>query len=485
MGGIMPAIALFVFPALLLIVIAAAVLIVRGLLGVQLFTEPRCMKCGYDLRKTRFEDEGSRGCPECGADLNQPKAVKFGKRQRKPKLIVAGLAVGVLPIVLLMFVSTTRVMSGGANRSHLSNAALIANLAMNANQPWDWQELQRRLTANRLSNAEVDQAIAQLTVYLNQQRAAGQRQGPLHWSDQFIRLALARQAVSPTQFEQLCRAHYDGRISLANVTVAARQGKPILLEPRIDSSWDLDNCQLVFAIREALIDGTPASIVDRHQPAKALHADELSGKSHDYFHNLALDAALDPGEHELKVVVDVGVLPRNAPLVGMSGKPGQKARWQNPLATWSTDLTAKFRMTPADQSPITLETDPMLNPAGVGGLRVARAYAVPMPKGARVMVRITGRDSAPGAFCFRYKVRIDGKEHSSRQAFGKAANWGMNSGEGAIDLREPLPPEVTKIDVILEPDLETAERYPQLHTIWGKPVEFPDVPLERHDLAGP
>src|SRR5690606_234110 len=120
MGGIMPAIALFVFPALLLIVIAAAVLIVRGLLGVQLFTEPRCMKCGYDLRKTRFEDEGSRGCPECGADLNQPKAVKFGKRQRKPKLIVAGLAVGVLPIVLLMFVSTTRVMSGGANRSHLS-----------------------------------------------------------------------------------------------------------------------------------------------------------------------------------------------------------------------------------------------------------------------------------------------------------------------------------------------------------------------------
>lgn len=67
--------------AILMCAVPGLILLCRGLLGCQLSTEP-WFRSGYDLRKTRFEDDDTRPFPECGADLARPKALRIDKRDR-------------------------------------------------------------------------------------------------------------------------------------------------------------------------------------------------------------------------------------------------------------------------------------------------------------------------------------------------------------------------------------------------------------------
>ena len=82
----------------------ALVLLIRGLIGRQLFTEPRCMRCGYDVRTAWADGGKGRTCPECGADLTQLRAVRFGRRQRRPMMALwgAGLLLFAIAVAVMM-----------------------------------------------------------------------------------------------------------------------------------------------------------------------------------------------------------------------------------------------------------------------------------------------------------------------------------------------------------------------------------------------
>ena len=69
---------------------AGMILLVRGMRGVPSLSEPRCAKCGYDLRGSAGAPAGV--CPECGADLTKPRAVRWGDYRKRPKLIWTGAA---------------------------------------------------------------------------------------------------------------------------------------------------------------------------------------------------------------------------------------------------------------------------------------------------------------------------------------------------------------------------------------------------------
>src|SRR5215207_5998107 len=91
--------------------IAGVVMIALGIRGRPVFGLPRCAKCGYDLRNVPFAsvaDGAEMKCPECGQTLADPAAVTFGKWQRQPKRIVAGVVVLVAPwlFLLLLFVAS-------------------------------------------------------------------------------------------------------------------------------------------------------------------------------------------------------------------------------------------------------------------------------------------------------------------------------------------------------------------------------------------
>lgn len=45
-----------------------------------------------------------------------------------------------------------------------------------------------------------------------------------------------------------------------------------------------------------------------------------------------------------------------------------------------------------------------------------------------------------------------------------------------------IPRELKTVDVTLQPDLKFAEEKMDVDRIWGKPIVFKNVPLERYDL---
>ena len=465
------------------LLVPGIVLCVLGLVGRQTFTEPRCVRCKYDLRKTRFEDEEAKACPECGSDLSRPRAVRFGRRQRRLRFLAAGAVLLLLLPVAGVLLVRLQSFGGarGAARSK-SNAALIAGLPAGAQEPWDWHELERRLRAGRLSAAEVDQAIAQVTAYLNQQRTAGKTVRHLHWARGFVELAITSGDVSPGRFQKLCRAIFGSAPELENVHRAVRRGRPIQFRLQIDDPLSLHNLNLVYALRQVTVDDREVQVVRRHGDEAVVHPDELSGGRHDGPEGVALKLDLPPGTYEVRFHTDMGVLPPNAALVGLGGKPGQTPRWQNPLCTWQGTCSATVRITAEDESPITLITDAALDPGGAGGLTVSRAYTVPLHEGVRIVAVVDGTDAPLVPYCFRTRVRVNGAEHVSRNTFGHAKNWSLSSNEPRIDLPSPLPAHVERITVILEPAPESAERFPRLESIWGRSIVFEDVPLERHDL---
>lgn len=62
------------------------VLLVRGLWGKHVGDEPRCRRCKYNLTGLP-----SNRCPECGADLDAPRATVIGLRQRRKAALIVGL----------------------------------------------------------------------------------------------------------------------------------------------------------------------------------------------------------------------------------------------------------------------------------------------------------------------------------------------------------------------------------------------------------
>lgn len=78
---------LLIIFALLLFLLPGVVMLRRGLMGKRIDDHPVCKACKFDL----VGSPEAESCPECGADLTKPKAVRIGNRQRQTGGIVAGL----------------------------------------------------------------------------------------------------------------------------------------------------------------------------------------------------------------------------------------------------------------------------------------------------------------------------------------------------------------------------------------------------------
>ena len=80
---------------LLIVAAVGAFLVARGWRGRLLDDHPLCRRCGFDLFGL---PAGSIVCSECGADLDKPRAIVVGHRQRRPGFILLGAAMVLLSI---------------------------------------------------------------------------------------------------------------------------------------------------------------------------------------------------------------------------------------------------------------------------------------------------------------------------------------------------------------------------------------------------
>ena len=74
--------------AVILLTVTGTVIATLGWRGRRILTTPRCSKCDHDLRRP---DAVWEHCPECGVDLENGARVTFGRFERRPMMIVAGV----------------------------------------------------------------------------------------------------------------------------------------------------------------------------------------------------------------------------------------------------------------------------------------------------------------------------------------------------------------------------------------------------------
>jgi hypothetical protein len=75
--------------ASLILLVLAAALLALGVRGRVVDDHPICRKCRFDLVGLATPSN----CPECGARLDRPRAIRSGTRRRRPGLVIAGVAI--------------------------------------------------------------------------------------------------------------------------------------------------------------------------------------------------------------------------------------------------------------------------------------------------------------------------------------------------------------------------------------------------------
>jgi hypothetical protein len=473
-----------VTPVLLLLVLLIVFFVglavfVRGWHGVPTLSEPCCAKCGYDLRG--FAGAPPTVCNECGSDLTRARAIRWGKHQRRPRMMWAGAALCALPLLAIATMALGgRSLARRPAQASRSNAALISALKNTANQPWDWQEIEQRHAAGRLSNAEAGEALDHLIASLATLPTPGQQ--PLSWARPVVEQFDGAGAITDEQFLRLAQAFYGNRPTV-RLGPAVREKSTPRFSVEFAGPWDLPGVQNVKALRQVKTpDGRTVELAPEYDfgaPGEDLRdPDQFSAQgSNALGGRLKLD--LPPGEHTLTFVVDAGVLREGTAPQILQNRPGQAAHWPRPRARWTMEVPVKLTVVPAGQSPVELVNDAALDPQKSGVLRVKRAAVIRTGKGPRLRMELdVSRVPVPVSFDVFVKVAGEEVAVGHHVTNHEGHSW---TGELAHTFAA-LAPEVQSFDVSLRPNPAHAEALPGIGRIWGGTVELKNVPLQRHDL---
>lgn len=454
-------------------------LVYRGIRGVPTWSDPKCSKCGYDLRWVK--PEVNVVCPECGADLKAARAVRFGDYQRRPPLILIGsavmLATVALPVGLWLVLSISRAPARGPARPTTPTKALIANLATTAAQPWDWNELDRRLAGGQMSGQEVAAAIDQLINNLKSQGDVASQ--PLHWSGRFVDRADKAGLISAEQLGRLIIAYY-GPTPVVMSRARVRPGQPLVFSARYGGHWNLPGLKMIWAVRGVRLDaGTPLAVQDPDRPeGKPASPESLSGTGvWPIRGKVPLD--VPPGKHTLTFEIDMGLVAESVPFRTTSDRPGQADRWPKTRCTWSKSVPVTVEVISPDRMTVELVTDTELDPARNDRLA---ASGVVYPFSERECTLDLTFDAKELRVPLAFKVKIRARDQESPYAAFTVDATNRSSAWKCRQTIPCLPPAVTTIDVILTPDTEIVGDMPGFDRIWGKQIVLKQVPLRREDL---
>jgi hypothetical protein len=363
---------------------------------------------------------------------------------------------------------------GPAAQQSVSNQRLLASLPQSMQQPWIWQELDRRLLLGAVSNSEAAGAIDCLIADLNK-RAQPE---PLTWSDQFVTHAITRGFISAPQYSRLAQA-FNGTPKL-RMAAKVREGKRLAFTIEYGSPWLLPGMVLLKSLQQVkLSDGAEiqtAALTDPNNGRGIPNPDYLSAiAAQNISGNLKLD--LSPGKYTANFILDAGEWVQNgAP--GIGNEPGQPVHWPAPVRTrWTEQIAVPFEVLPADQSPVALVTDSTLDPQTNGKIMVTNLRAIHFGTGSQIIVQLS-LDATSLPYCFDVAVRISGEEHRVATVF---APGGKVIWNGQCNLTS-LSPDVKSIDLVLRPDPDKAGDAIGMDRIWGGTIDLWNQPLQRYDL---
>ncbi len=462
-----------IFLIAMAVIFVGAFIFTRGLRGTPQFSQPRCAGCKYDLRW--IDPDKQTQCPECGADLSTPRAVHFGEHRRRPRQMVLGAVVAGLPMLIFLALLIPAVL--GIRWSDLKPTSWVLDeLATTADKPWQWNELERRFNAGKLSPQQIAAAVDHLIAHL---QTPGRRDGPLHWSDDFLELVDQAGHITPQQFARLSDEFYGQAPIQVVVRKDNRSGEPLRFIMRGSKHWDLPGLQFIWALRQVTLDGRQhLDVVAQNDPNRVHNKEYLSGGGvGSSGAHVQFDAS--PGGHELVFEFDLGLVDKNTRFRTTTHRPGPAKIWPATRRKWTQIVRAKVNIVASGAALVELVTDDAVGAQIQSALTIEYCQAKRDQGKTKLVVRFKRRLELPIPISFDKFVRIDEQEYS--------AGWfAMRSDHKSFSPTRPvfdeLSPEVKTVDVILRSNVKRIERDPAVDRIWSGEIVFKDVPLDRYDL---
>ncbi|TWT75906.1 hypothetical protein Pla123a_26900 [Posidoniimonas polymericola] len=398
--------------------------------------------------------------------------VWLGVKERRRNLLIWGVLLAVTPLVGMFAASALQSMARGPGGiGMLSNTQLIRNeLPKRWDEPWVWQELERRQQAGKLTAAESNDAIQTLALAM----AAAHPNGygsPLHWARQFLEAVVQEGQLSDKSLLALADAFYGAEPKLEPLARRRAGDGSLPVAVKFGSVWAENSAGvplLVWRVKQVSVDGKPAKYREDWR-----RRDGWNG---------SLTEPLAAGEHELRIDVEAAYAPYDK-MVGLNPEEVDPARAPQPLRRWQTSVTEKLTVYAEDEALVKLITDPR-QLSGGHGVQVQRLVMQQTKDGGKLVLLIDTRGGSALNLGFSAAVHIDGQAYPLE---GAVMRLHLDGSEmtGGNQLEAPIPVLITdarQADVVLTPNPAIVEQHPEVDAIWGKPITFTAVPLERLDL---
>jgi hypothetical protein len=477
--------ALLLIPALL-----GLILLIVGWRGRRIDNHPLCRRCGYDL----VASETAINCPECGADLWQPHAMRIGhRRKRKVALALGGL-------MLLATLGGGGVFGWAVAKNFdfnpykplwmLKREATAAGAANAQRAVAAQTEILARLNTGKLAPSQIDSIVNEALASQPDPNAAWH----VWWGD-FIENAWKSGRVSDDVAVQYIKQAVAGAVSL-DLPRRTREGAMM---------W-------VYVTHRPMRAGRTGTFMVEMQRGPVLLEDgtQLGGGGGMSRWTVSIGGSgrggsgmqvnLKPGTHTATMEARLRAGPANKWLTStpltFSSDPRELADDDanddvaKMLATWTLPLQATIEVVPRDQDLVELVSDPSLAEEIKRHIIIERCALMLAGSNRALLACRLRLNGSPIDAAFEVLVRAgeEGREWHVDDILFKTGDQPTPPLTGS-GLASPMPwvrdfpPDAERVDIVLRTSKRLAEDS-GLERVWDGEIVIENVPLERIDPSG-
>ncbi|MEM1186838.1 MAG: hypothetical protein AAGI53_17775 [Planctomycetota bacterium] len=366
---------------------------------------------------------------------------------------------------------------------------ISVSLVQDIEDYWAWAELESRLKSGKLS---AEQANDALTVFAEHLEGLTPNQlADYYWSAQgeFAESSAAAGMIDEDLLVRLCDAFFD---RTAEVTLRGRPSpsdKDIELEVFIYSDGSsygtsLGHQLLWWPVAATVVVDEQVVEADLSGGVPGPEADEDGYEDNSTWRGrLALAEPLAAGEHTVALQIAYAYLDE-AKLLGLGHGAVPDYRWPTALKRWTQTTGAQIEIRQTSEAAVALSDNPAHDPMKTKAVLLGRLVLQAEEEGtSRLALELDEFDSEVVPLAFTLHATVNGQELAmgNRVATGGCGCDGDDRESGTVVLPTPAAGVVTA-DLEFRPDPELVKPSADVDRIWGKPLVFRSVPIERLDL---
>lgn len=430
--------------AFLSLLAPAIALLVAGWRGRPVDDHPVCRRCRFDLSGA---PPGGTNCPECGADVTRPRAVRVGNRVRRWGMLAVAvplLLVALGPPAMVGWVNVRRM-----DLTRYKPAAMVIRDVTGADGVMRaaLRELTRRVAAGGLNDAQVnnlaDRALA---------RQADRSRPWVHRWGEFLEAAHDAGRLDEERWSRYLTeaARFD-----MVVRPAVRRGDPIPVNVQGGHVRVGRDGRFLVQHAAPAVSALPDVMLGRDPGGAAGPVPLNSGGATGTWSTSAIRpdpatlAKLPDGAHVVQAVVNVTITD-----AGINGRPFHQV----------VRLSAPFTLVPADRPSVTVKKDPSVTDQFRRAMSVQAVWSA----GGQAHVMMDMGQTQFGQ-PFRVWLRAGDREWQVDRVLvgGGGSNLLVSGPAAGLD--------ATRVDVVFRPDLHGALETVYVTTMWEGEVVLNDV----------